>query len=51
MTTPVYSRPEYNRFLGNDDTYEVHDLWNETPTCRIDEIFSPCTLLSSRTTA
>lgn len=39
MVTPVYSRPEYNRFLGNDDTHEVHDLWNENPNCRIDEIF------------
>lgn len=39
MATPIYARPPDNRFLGNDDNRQVHDLWGEKPGCRIDEIF------------
>ena len=38
MANPVYSRPAYNRYLGNRHTREVHDLKNERPQCRIDEL-------------
>lgn len=45
------SRPT-ERFLGNSNTREVHDLWREQTNCQIDEIiragngvvFSPDTL-------
>jgi len=37
MTTTTYSRPA-NRFLGNTNKKEVHDLRNEKHNCQIDEI-------------
>lgn len=51
MATPVSSRP-VQRYLGNTNSTEVHDLENEEPQCQIDEIiaaehavvFSPDTL-------
>jgi hypothetical protein len=36
---PVYSRPTDKRYLGNDDSRHVHDLWNEQVNCEIDGIF------------
>ena len=49
---PVYGK----RFLGNADTKVVHDLDNEKPQCRINEIihaehavtFTPDTLVQAR---
>ncbi len=41
MAEPVYSRPVGKRYLGNSNTKEVHDLWNEDTSpggCQIDEI-------------
>jgi hypothetical protein len=40
MASRVYSRPTYNRYLGNDSStkMEVHDLQNESTQCQIDEI-------------
>ena len=38
-TRTVYSRNGI-RFLGNTNTTEVHDLWNEQRQCQIDEILS-----------
>lgn len=51
-TTRVYRRPQNERYLGNSNTTEVHDLKNEQTQCQIDEIiraqhavvFSPDTL-------
>lgn len=51
MATSVSARPD-ERFLGNTNTKEVHDLHNESLNCQIDEIlaaghavvFSPDTL-------
>ena len=39
MSIPVYSRPQDRRYLGNDNSRHVHDLWNEHSNCEIDEIF------------
>lgn len=52
MATSTPTRPTGKRYLGNSSTTEVHDLWNETRNCQIDEIidasnavvFSPDTL-------
>ena len=49
---PVYGK----RFLGNADTKVVHDLENEKPQCRINQIihadlavtFTPDTLVQAR---
>jgi len=56
MSSPIYSRPAANRFLGNTSTTEVHDLRNEKVQCQINEIiranhavvFSPDTLVQAR---
>ena len=43
MATPVQSRPQYNRYLGNSAKKEVHDLHNEDTSgngCQIDEIIA-----------
>jgi hypothetical protein len=39
LTIPVYFRPRDKRYVGNDDSRHVHDLWNEQVNCEIDEIF------------
>lgn len=52
MAIPVRARPTTDRYLGNTNTMEVHDLRNEKAQCQIDEIihaghgvvFSPDTL-------
>lgn len=38
MANPVYSRPSMNRFLGNRNSLEVHDLKNEQGSCQIKAI-------------
>lgn len=55
MATPTRTRPA-NRFLGNTNKKEVHDLRNEKTNCQIDTIlrnghgivFSPDTLAQAR---
>ena len=55
MTIPVDNRPSGKRYLGNTNTKEVHDLYNEKAQCQIDEIinsghavmFEPDTLLQA----
>jgi len=57
MATPVYVRPSANRYLGNANTLEAHDLHSEKAGCQIDEIiaarhavvFSPDTLAQAHT--
>ena len=40
MATSIFERPMYKQYLGNSNPkkMEVHDLYNETPQCQIDEI-------------
>jgi hypothetical protein len=55
MATSVSTRPD-ERFLGNTNKMEVHDLHAETTNCQIDEIignghavvFSPDTLTQAK---
>lgn len=55
MASPTRVRPT-NRFLGNTNKKEVHDLRSEKPNCQIDAIlraghgvvFSPDTLTQAR---
>ncbi len=37
---PVSGRPRNGRYLGDASTREVHDLRNERPQCRIDEMIN-----------
>lgn len=37
MATPVKTRPA-NRYLGNTNKREVHDLRNEKTSCQVDAI-------------
>lgn len=39
MAYKIYSRGS-RRYLGNENTTEVHDLRNETTQCQIDEILA-----------
>jgi hypothetical protein len=55
MATPVRTRPT-NRFLGNNNSREVHDQRNEKASCQLDTIirnghgviFSPDSLTQAR---
>ena len=40
MAMPVAQLPAANRMLGNTDAMAAHDLHNESPYCRVDEIIT-----------
>jgi hypothetical protein len=38
MANPVYSRPSMNNFLGNKNSFQVHDLRNEQGPCQVKQV-------------